>query len=143
LLHKLELILNCKEGNHSIENGYGHISAVQKSGMQSCHRHHKKKNNSKSESSMFTHLFGVSGCFLLHLGRKTLVGYLLHNLELILNCKEGNQSIENGYGHASAAQKSGIQSCHRHPKKKQQLKVRIKHVHTSVRHVGVLPIALW
>jgi hypothetical protein len=43
---------------------------------------------------------------------------LLHNLELILNCKEGNQSIENGNGHASAAQKSGMQSCHRHQKNK-------------------------
>ena len=88
-LHKLELILNCKVGSPSTENGYGHTSAAQSSGLQSCQRH---KNNTKSESSVFSHLFSVSGCFLLHFGWKALALHLQHKLELILNCKEGSPS---------------------------------------------------
>jgi hypothetical protein len=65
LLHKLELILSCKEGSPSAKNGYGHTSAEQRSAVQSCHRY---ENNTKSETSVFTHLCGMSRCFLLRFG---------------------------------------------------------------------------
>ena len=109
LLHKFKLILNCEKNNPSIKNDYGHISVAQKSGLQSCHRH---KNNTKSKSSLFTYLFGI-----LYFDYKTLVWFWLYKFKLILNYKENNPSIKNGYDHISAAQNSGLQNyhrCHRH-----------------------------